>query len=103
MITCNVCQSTTVTHYKQQRRDGVWVVTARCENGHIPEKGKPFYPISQFDIHALPVLGSDEPQGVQPELFVEPKRPPVVTREATDLIAEKRKLFERFRKDFSHD
>lgn len=64
---CDRCGTTEVKHYKQRRRDGVWVVTARCENGHIPETGRPFYPISQFDISALPVLGSQKDE--QPELF----------------------------------
>lgn len=55
---CHVCKSDSIQHYRQMRRDGVWVVTARCENGHIPEKGKPFYSISLFDVSTLPVLKS---------------------------------------------
>jgi hypothetical protein len=60
MITCHKCGSTNVTHYRQKRKDGEWVVTARCENGHIPEKGKPFYPKYQFDIPKLPPLPGHE-------------------------------------------
>lgn len=60
MITCHICQSQNITHYRQKRKDGVWVVTARCENGHIPEKGKPFYSIAKFDIVSLPVLPGQE-------------------------------------------
>ena len=59
---CHICGSTSITHYKQKRRDGVWVVTARCENDHIPEKGKPFYSIALFDIASLPVLGETRQQ-----------------------------------------
>lgn len=55
-IICHICQNATITHYRQKRVDGVTVITARCENGHIPEKGRPFYPLALFDITALPVL-----------------------------------------------
>ena len=58
-MNCDKCNSSQITYYKQRRKDGVMVVTARCENGHHPITGKPFYPISQFDISALPLLGSD--------------------------------------------
>lgn len=57
---CHVCQSTKITHYRQIRKDGVTVVTARCENGHIPQKGKPFYPVYLFKVDKLPLLGGDE-------------------------------------------
>lgn len=33
---CQVCGNGKITHYRQIRKDGVSVVTARCENGHIP-------------------------------------------------------------------
>lgn len=66
---CQVCGSGKVTHYKQRRKDGVWVVTARCENGHIPIKGKPFYPLYLFDIKSLPVLPIQESTIEQEEMF----------------------------------
>jgi hypothetical protein len=75
MITCHICKSQKVTHYRQKRRDGVWVVTARCENDHIPEKGKPFYSIAQFNIGSLPVLGERQDEDKQPELFTEDPEP----------------------------
>lgn len=54
---CDKCHSQKITYYKQQRKDGLWIVTARCENDHHPITGKPFYPISKFDLSKLPVLG----------------------------------------------
>ncbi len=54
MITCEKCNSKKVTFYKQQRIDGVWVVVARCENGHTPNKYKPFYPVYKFKVDELP-------------------------------------------------
>jgi hypothetical protein len=58
---CDKCGSEKITYYKQRRKDKVIVVTARCENNHHPVTGKPFYPISQFDISALDILpGSHE-------------------------------------------
>jgi len=59
-ITCHVCSNKTITFYKQIRTDGVAVVTARCANGHIPEKGKPFYSVHLFDLKKLPPLRKDE-------------------------------------------
>lgn len=32
---CQVCGNGKITHYRQIRKDGVSVVTARCENGHM--------------------------------------------------------------------
>ncbi len=58
---CHICNNDKITHYKQQRKDKVWVVTARCANGHIPEKGKPFYPIANFNLDALPEIGKAPP------------------------------------------
>ena len=69
-MNCETCQNDKITYYRQQRRDGVWVVTARCANGHHPIKGKPFYPISQFDIEHLPILGTPKEEE-QPPLFTE--------------------------------
>lgn len=67
-MNCDKCQSDKIAYYKQRRKDGVIVVTARCENGHHPITGKPFYPISQFDISTLEMLpGSDATP--QPELI----------------------------------
>lgn len=89
MITCHVCGSKKVKHYRQMRSDGKSVVTARCENGHIPEKGKPFYPKWQFNIDALPPLSSSA-NNEQPELFA-PK-----PAEELDLIQLKRQIYNKF-------
>jgi hypothetical protein len=68
-ITC-WCGSKKITHYRQIRKDGVPVVTARCENGHIPERTRPFYPVAQFDVWKLPPLPSQANE--QMPLFDEP-------------------------------
>lgn len=68
MITCHVCGSKEITFYKQKRRDGVWVVTARCNRSHIPEKGKPFYSVKDFNLNVLPPLKRDEDE-IQTEMF----------------------------------
>lgn len=65
---CGTCASQNITYYKQRRKDGVWVVTARCENGHHPIKGKPFYSVSDFDVESLPDLNS-APQDTQPDQY----------------------------------
>lgn len=57
---CQVCGNGKITHYRQIRKDGVSVVTARCENGHIPIKGQPFYPVAQFNLDELPLLSKRE-------------------------------------------
>jgi len=54
---CDKCGNSTISYYRQIRKDGVTVVTARCENDHIPETGHPFYSIAQFDVMSLPLLG----------------------------------------------
>ncbi len=66
---CHICNSYEIKHYRQRRRDGVWVVTARCENDHIPVKGKPFYPLYLFDVDSLPILPSQEPDIKQEAMF----------------------------------
>ena len=66
---CHICNSYQIKHYRQLRRDGVWVVTARCENDHIPIKGKPFYSVALFDVDKLPILPSQEPIVQQEEMF----------------------------------
>jgi len=77
-MNCEKCHSDKITYYKQRRKDGVIVITARCENGHSPIKGKPFYPISQFDISTLAMLpGSD----ATPQLELIPER---TTKEQTE-------------------
>ena len=60
---CNHCFSEQITYFRQYRRDGKAVVTARCINGHSPVKGRPFFPVAHFaDIKALPLLpGQKEP------------------------------------------
>lgn len=55
-ITCEKCGSVKIAFYKQKRVDGVWVVVARCENGHNPNKYKPFYPVYNFHLEDLPEL-----------------------------------------------
>lgn len=74
MITCYKCGSRKVTHYKQIRSDGEIVITARCENGHSPVKGKPFFPKWQFDLSKLSLL----PSQAQMELPIANPRPRVV-------------------------
>lgn len=68
---CHICNSQKITHYRQIRKDRVAVVTARCENGHIPEKGKPFYPVYNFHVDELPLLPSQrtDPIAQQVEMF----------------------------------
>lgn len=68
---CHVCGSTKITHYRQIRVDGVAVVTARCANWHIPIKGKPFYPVAQFDLKKLPLLPDEQPLFQYVEAFKE--------------------------------
>ena len=71
---CHICNSYEIKHYRQIRKDGVAVVTARCENGHIPIKGKPFYPVYLFDVGKLPLLPS-QINDAQTDMFVvEPKQ-----------------------------
>jgi hypothetical protein len=53
---CEDCGSTKITYYRQKRKDGVIVVTARCENWHSPKHGKPFYPTYNFHLDELPML-----------------------------------------------
>lgn len=53
---CEDCGSEDITFYKQKRVDGVWVVTARCDKGHKPNKYKPFYPVYNFHLDELPEL-----------------------------------------------
>lgn len=62
MITCHVCGSKEIKFYKQKRVDGVYVVTARCKNDHIPEKGKPFYSKHGHNMDLLPPLVRDTEQ-----------------------------------------
>lgn len=88
---CHRCGSTDIQHYRQLRSDRVWVVTARCENDHAPEKGKPFYSIALFDIASLPVLGekqTDEPFA----LFSEPEKAPDIF----DWLENRRKIYNQF-------
>lgn len=61
---CDKCGSKNITYYKQQRKDKMWIVTARCENDHHPVTGKPFYSIAKFDLSKLPILGSETPQEI---------------------------------------
>lgn len=68
---CHICGSKVITHYRQIRKDKVAVVTARCENDHIPEKGRPFYSVENFHIDELPLLPSQasDPIAQQVEMF----------------------------------
>jgi hypothetical protein len=53
---CDKCRSKKITHYRQTIKGGRVVVTARCENGHHPVTGKPFYPQYLFKLDKLPPL-----------------------------------------------
>ncbi len=75
--TCHICKSTKIVHYRQIRRDGVTVVTARCENCHIPVKGKPFYPIYLFKLNELPLLVGEEEKPVTQMTFTQATPAPV--------------------------
>lgn len=88
---CEKCASGNIKHYKQLRRDGVWVVCARCENGHNPVKSRPFYPVSEFDLASLPILGA-APTGVQPELIPYPVEEPYRPATLLDYVEWKRNL-----------
>lgn len=68
MITCWRCGNTTITYYRQIIKGGNEVITARCANGHIPEKGKPFYPKYLFMGKNLSLL-KQEYEEQQSELF----------------------------------
>jgi hypothetical protein len=65
-ITCEKCGSTTIKFYRQIRSDGITVVTARCENGHSPNKYKPFYPVYNFHLDELPLLPKEPTYKNQP-------------------------------------
>lgn len=71
-MNCHICNSSAITYYRQIRKDGVSVVTARCENGHIPEKGHPFYSVAKFNVFELPLLGAEDDE--QMPLFELPKQ-----------------------------
>lgn len=67
---CQYCDSQKITYYKQKIKSGRFYVTARCENGHSPIKGKPFYPVEQFNLDELPILKKIEDETeVQQENF----------------------------------
>lgn len=59
---CDKCGDSEITFFRQMRRDFVWVVVARCKNGHNPNKYKPFYPVENYVLKDLPELKT----GVQP-------------------------------------
>ncbi len=62
---CDKCGSGKITYYKQTIKGGRVVVTARCENGHHPITGKPFYPQCNFKMGELPNLPkADEPETI---------------------------------------
>ena len=63
---CEDCGSEKITFYKQVRKDGVVVVTARCENWHHPKHGKPFYPVYNFHLDKLPLLPQEKTYTNQP-------------------------------------
>lgn len=68
---CQYCDSQKITYYKQQIKNGMFYVTARCENGHSPIKGKPFYPVENFNLDELPILKKveDEIENQQGNFF----------------------------------
>lgn len=62
---CDKCGTDKITYYRQTIKGGRKVVTARCENGHHPTTGKPFYPQYLFKIDELPALPqTDEPETI---------------------------------------
>ncbi|MCR4307300.1 MAG: hypothetical protein NUV80_01965 [Candidatus Berkelbacteria bacterium] len=65
MNKCEECGDTNITYYKQKRKDGVIVVTARCGNWHHPKRGKPFYPVYNFHLDRLQMLPERKPQEQQ--------------------------------------
>lgn len=91
---CHKCGSDKITHYRQVRSDGVSVVTARCENGHIPEKGKPFYSIALFEIDKLPLLNKDS-DATQPALFERPITDNIDEFYSLDPIEQRRQIIAR--------
>jgi hypothetical protein len=54
---CDKCGNTEITFYRQVIAGGRVVVTARCANGHHPKTGQPFYPLCNFRLEKLPLLG----------------------------------------------
>lgn len=91
-MNCHICYSANITYYKQRRVDGVWVVTARCENNHIPEKGHPFYSVTKFNLNTLPVLGS-QTNDKQPELFSTPAKQTNAPTTLLEYVEQKRNGF----------
>ncbi len=78
---CQYCDSQKITYYKQKIKSGRFYVTARCENGHSPIKGKPFYPVENFNVDELPVLKKIEDEiEIQQQNFFEPS-PSKIVRE----------------------
>ncbi len=74
MITkCEECGNTKITFYRQARKDGVIVVTARCGNNHHPKRGKPFYPTYNFKLETLPFLPTPQKEEKQINFLFEVK------------------------------
>lgn len=73
---CDKCGSDKITHCRQTIKDGRVVVTARCDNGHHPVTGKPFYPQYLFKLDELPPL----PTADEPDIMPMFESLPVITK-----------------------
>lgn len=63
---CDKCGSDKITYYRQTIKGGRVAVTARCEKGHHPITGKPFYPQYLFKIDELPALPKADETDIMP-------------------------------------
>lgn len=73
---CDKCGTDKITYYRQTIKGGRKVVTARCENGHHPTTGKPFYPQYLFRVEELPAL----PKADEPDIIPMFESLPVITQ-----------------------
>lgn len=69
---CHVCGSGKITYYRQKIKGGRVYVTARCENGHSPVKGKPFFEQWRFTLEKLPFLNIDTEESQKQLSFSQP-------------------------------
>jgi hypothetical protein len=85
---CEKCGSSAISYYRQVISNGKTVVTARCERGHSPIKGRPFFPVAGFDLAKLPRLPEQDEK--QPTLFDTPKKE--IVYQEVDLVEWKRSI-----------
>ena len=84
---CEKCGSERITFYRQLRSDNVWVVTARCDNMHIPNMKKIFYPVADFKVSKLPqwpIPKAPPPQMTMLEKFTTKESKPKPTQPYTN-------------------